>query len=149
VTYANADRFGCFAEVYGDRESIPPKDATRILSRITSTQPLRLIELNDGQLLKALHPLLDGRISTGIEYATTRQWSRALHVWYPQAQGMRYTARHATPHDNYCLFLDRCGDLLNVDPEGTLIELPELVTRACDVYRLAPRLHEPSDHGGW
>jgi hypothetical protein len=149
VTYANADQHGCFAEVYGDRQSIPPRDATRTVSQITASEPLRLIPLDDGQFLKALHPQLDGRISTDVEYATTRQWALALHGWYPDAHGIRYTARHATPHHNYCLFLDRCAPLLTADLQGTLAELGELVTRACAAYRLAPRLHEPNDKGGW
>jgi len=149
VTYANADRYGCFAEVYGDRQSIPPHDATRLLSRLEPTQPLTLVALDDGQLLKALHPQLDGRISTSIEYETTMQWSRALHTWYPDAHGIRYTARHATPQDNYCLFLDRCADLLQLDIDGKLTDLRDTVTRASDAYGLATRLHEPPDNGGW
>jgi hypothetical protein len=149
VTYANADRYGCFAEVYGDRQSIPSRDAARMLSRLIPTQPLKLIPLDDGQLLKALHPHRDGRISTSLEYPTTMQWSGALHTWYPDAHGIRYTARHATPHDNYCLFLDRCADLLQLDTDGKLADLRDTVTRACDAYGLAARLHEPHDNGGW
>jgi hypothetical protein len=135
--------------VYGDRESIPPGDGSRAASKLTCGEPLRLIPLEDGQFLKALHPQLDGRISTDVEYGTTRQWALALYGWYPDAQGIRYTARHATPHPNYCLFLDRCPNALRADREGTLDQLDELVTLACAAYGLAPRLHEPADKGGW
>jgi hypothetical protein len=120
----------------------------RILSRITPTEPLFLVPLDDGGLLKALHPQLDGRISSDIQYRITREWSLALHGWYPNAHGVRYVARHATPHFNYCLFLERCEGLLDLEPQGTLEELSDLVTRACDAYALAPRLLEIRDKGG-
>lgn len=68
VTYGNEGEYGCFGEVYGDRQSIPPADSTRLLSCLAATAPLRLIELDDGELLKALHPELDGRISSDIHY---------------------------------------------------------------------------------
>jgi hypothetical protein len=135
--------------VYGDRQAIPPTDRVRILSRITPTGPLCLVPLDDGELLKALHPQLDGRISSDIQYRITRDWSLALHGWYPKAHGLRYLARHATPHFNYCLFLERCEGLLDLEPQGTLEELSDLVTRACDAYALAPRLLESRDKGGW
>jgi len=149
VTYGSEDEYGCFGEVYGDRRSIPPADSARLLSCLSATSPLRLIELDDGELLKALHPQLDGRISSDIHYAITQAWSLALHEWYPQAHGIRYVARHATPYLNHCLFLERCKGLLDVKTEGKLQDLHDLVTRACDAYALAPRLFEPRDPGGW
>jgi RES domain len=149
VTYLSADEYGCFGETYGDRQAIPPRDSERLLSRLTTTGPLRLIHLDDGELLKALHPHLDGRISSDIHYTITQAWSLALHEWYPEAHGIRYIARHATPHLNYCLFLERCSGLLELGTEGRLADLRELVIRACDAYGLAPRVFEPRDQGGW
>jgi hypothetical protein len=135
--------------VYGDRQAIPPQDRARILSQITPMEPLRLVPLDDGELLKALHPELDGRISSDIHYRITREWGLALYSWYPEAHGLRYVARHATPHFNYCLFLERCQGLLELEPQGKLEELHDLVIRACDAYALAPRLCETRDKGGW
>ncbi len=135
--------------MYGDGGSIPPSATSRLLSCLTATGPLRLVQLDDGRLLKALHPGLDGRISTDVEYPTTQRWSLALHEWYPDAHGVRYTARHATPHLNYCLFLDRCAGLLDLHTEGKLEDLADIVTLASDAYGLAPRLFEPRDPGGW
>jgi hypothetical protein len=149
VTYGNEHQYGCFGEVYGDRLSIPPGDSERLLSCLQATTPLCLIDLSDGELLKALHPQLDGRISSAIHYTVTEAWSLALHEWYPEAHGIRYVARHATPYRNHCLFLDRCDGLLTVETEGRLKDLHDLVVRACDVYALAPRLFEPRDLGDW
>jgi RES domain len=149
VTYGNEEEYGCFGEVYGDHQSIPPADSARLLSCLSAKSPLCLIKLDDGELLKALHPQLDGRISSDIHYTVTQAWSLALHEWYPEAHGIRYVARHATPYLNYCLFLDRCKDLLDLKTEGKLQDLHDLVIRACDAYALAPRLFEPRDPGGW
>jgi hypothetical protein len=149
VTYANEDQYGCFGEVYGDRQSIPPADRTRLLSRLSASEPLYLIPLEDGELLKALHPQLDGRINSDVHYTVTQEWSLALHSWFPDAHGIRYVARHATPHLNHCLFLDRCEGRLELETKGKLEDLHEIVTRACDAYGLAPRLLEPRDPGGW
>jgi hypothetical protein len=79
VTYGNEHQYGCFGEVYGDRLSIPPGDSERLLSCLQATTPLCLIDLSDGELLKALHPQLDGRISSAIHYTVTEAWSVALH----------------------------------------------------------------------
>lgn len=149
VTYGSDDRFACFGEVYGDRQSIPPTDMARKLSSIRANRPLRFITLDDGETLKALHSELDGRVASDIHYTVTRAWSLALHAWYKDADGIRYVARHGTPHLNRCLFLDRCASSLEVEEEGELGELRDLVVRACDAYALAPRLFESRDPGGW
>jgi RES domain-containing protein len=149
VTYGNEDEYACFGEVYGDQQSIAPKDRDRKLSVIVPRRPLQLVALDDGTVLKALDPKLDGRISTDLDYARTREWSLALHGWYAAADGLRYTGRHAVTRLNYCLYIDRCGDALDVDSKGSLVDLRDLVMRAADAWNLAPRLFEPRDRSRW
>lgn len=107
VTYANVDQGACFAEVYGDRQGLIPKDhGGRYLGFIFATSPLSVIPLDESSVLQRLG--LDGRIATTTEYAVTQQWSLALHDWFPDADAIRYLGRKATKKLNYCFFLDRC-----------------------------------------
>jgi hypothetical protein len=83
---------------------------------------------------------LDGRIAMSKQYATTMLWSRALHRWFPSADGIRYASRHAgAAFPNFCLFLDRCRAALTVDLRGTLADaqLRAVMLDAADRYRLA------------
>ena len=143
VTYLNVDRDATFAEVYGDLREIAPNQAERHFSAVRVEAPLRVVDLDNPKTLAA--HALDLRISALSDYARTRRWSGAFHGWYPQADGIRYLGRHAARHLNYCLFLDRCGDRLRCEQEGTLAELRALVLAAADAYSLAPRLFDPDD----
>jgi hypothetical protein len=74
------------------------------------------------------------------QYETTMLWSRALHRWFPAADGIRYESRHAgAAFPNFCLFLDRCRNALQVEFRGTLGDpaLRALVLDAAHLYRLA------------
>jgi RES domain len=138
VTYANLAEHGAFAEVYGDTQLISELEAPRRLSALVATRPLNLIPLDDPTVQKALK--LDGRIAMSRQYDTTMLWSRALHRWFPSADGIRYASRHAgAAFPNLCLFLDRCRDALHVEPRGTLGDpaLRPLMLDAADRYRLA------------
>ncbi len=73
------------------------------------------------------------------QYATTMRWSRALHRWFPTADGIRYASRHAGgSFPNLCLFLDRSRSALTIDPRGTLGDpaLRPVMLDAADRYRL-------------
>lgn len=145
VTYVNEDALGyaCFAEVYGDQRSIAPNQAERMLSRVLSNQPLSVLALDDGETLAALR--LDLEISASVDYERTMLWSRSIHSWYPDADGIRYLGRHATKKLNHCLFLDRCADKLGFETLGALEDLQDHVLLAADAYSLAPRLFESRD----
>lgn len=142
VTYVNLDRHACYAEVFGDLLEIPPWAGDRILSRIRSNRPLRLITLDNAEAQKAFG--LDLNICSSLDYVGTRAWSRALHAWYPRADGVRYLGRHAVEQRNLCLFLDRCGDHLEGDREGRLRNLRRDGLIAAHRYSLAPRLFFPT-----
>ncbi len=145
VTYCNLDPYAAFAEVYGDARSIAPNQAKRALSTIWSERPLQVVDLDNSETLAKLR--LDLKISTCTEYRQTMVWSRALHAWYPGADGLRYLGRHATTRLNLCLFLDRCGKDLDFEMEGRLGKLRPRVLRAADAYNLAPRLFQGRDRG--
>lgn len=139
TVYANADRLGAFAEVYGDVGRIGPAEGSgRSLSHVYSTGPLRMVALDRGETQKALG--LDARICVSRRYEITRQWAYAIHRWYPQASGIRYLSRHASPHHNYCLFLDRCRHLLVAELQGRLEELRATVLLAAARYRLRSQI---------
>jgi hypothetical protein len=144
VTYANHADHGAFAEVYGDTHLISAGERIRRLSTINATRPLALIALEDPTVQKTLR--LDGRIATSKQYSTTMLWSRALHRWFPAADGIRYASRHAgAAFPNVCLFLDRCRTALTIDPQGTLADahLRSTMLDAADRYRLAVLIPRP------
>jgi hypothetical protein len=140
VTYANLDQYACFAEVYGDEQEIPPTQVDRRLSFLTSARPLRLIQLDDGPHWSSFG--LDMSICSSVDYARTQLWSKRLHEWYPDADGIRYLGRHAGVSQNLCLYLDRCADAMSAELEGRLGELRSLVMKAADVWSLAPRIFD-------
>ncbi len=142
VTYVNLDPFACYAEVFGNRMEIPPSAATRRRSRIRSRRRLRLVGLDRAAVQKAFG--LDLNICSTLDYARTRAWSRAWHVWYPDADGICYFGRHAVEKRNLCLFLDRCVGDLEATFEGLLKDLRRDSLIAAHRYSLAPRLFFPS-----
>ncbi len=147
VTYGNEHEYAVFAEVFGDSKQIAPNRGNRYYSRLLPTRPLRLIALEDPEVLAAFG--LTTNISASTEYDRTMAWSQELYRWYDDADGIRYVGRHAAIRLNYCLFLDHCGDALEVETEGQLKDLRPLVMRACDLFNLAPRLFDPTTGSGW
>jgi uncharacterized protein YbaR (Trm112 family) len=143
VTYGSDDEYGPFGEVYGDTQLIGPSERTRRYSRIEAGRPLNLIPLDDATVQKTLK--LDGRIAMSKQYGKTMLWSRALHRWFPIADGIRYPSRHASPARNYCLFLDRCRHDLSVTEIGLVgdLVLRPTVLEAADRYRLAVMIPRP------
>lgn len=133
--YANTLRLGCFAEVYGDAGVIEAADMRcRSLFRLRSTRALRLLRLEDGGVQKAFG--LDSRICDTKRYAVSRAWGLALYGWYPEADGIRYISRHASPGLNVCLFLDRCVDTIMAEKVGPLADLRRTVAAARRKYHL-------------
>ncbi len=139
VTYGNEDRYAAFGEVYRDARSIPPRDADRLLSCLSSARPLSILRLDDPEVLAAFDLQLE--ISQSRDYDRTRAWGAAWREWYGEAlDGVRYVGRKSVVRLNYCLFLDRVARDLDVDVAGRLGDLRSEVMRACAAYRLAPRL---------
>lgn len=132
--YGSADRLATFAEVYGDVRVIEESQKGRKLSRISSTDALRLIPLDAPGTQKLLG--LDGRIGMSKQYPATQRWASRLFQWLPEAQGIRYLSRHAGENRNYCLFLERCAGELEVEDHGSIASLREVVMLAADRYRL-------------
>jgi RES domain len=142
VTYANVERHHIFVEVYGDTENrreIAPDQAERKISVVRPGRKLRLIDLGDAQTLSRLR--LDGRISSSLDYPCTQLWGEALRRWLPAADGIRYPGRKAGREDNLCLFLDRCGSALAWQRIGTIASERKLVTRACQMFDIVPRVY--------
>lgn len=147
VAYFNYDEHAVFAEVYGDRKEIPPDHVDRYYSEGSATRELKLVALEDAQVLAAFGLTIN--ISASIDYARTMAWSQAFHDWYDDADGIRYLGRHAATYLNYCLFLDRCAADLDVSPRGQLGGLRPTVMKACDLYNIAPRLFDSRAGTGW
>ena len=139
VTYVNEDRMAPFAEVYGDTRVLTKSEASRRWSRIHATRPLRILQLDSEGVAAAFG--LDLRIATELDYARTQAWSAAWHEWYEEADGIRYLGRKAMTHLNYCLYLDRCGDSLEYETEGKLIEMWSDGLRACARHGIVPELY--------
>lgn len=138
-SYTNQDRLGVFAEYYGDDRRINPEEGKeRALWRVESIEPLPFVALDTAQVQNRFN--LDARICTAKQYQTTQQWALALFYWYPGACGIRYIARHASPHLSYCLFIDRCSERLRVKYEGQLENLKNTVRLASRLYNLRSRI---------
>ena len=138
-SYTNRNRLGVFGEYYGDDRRINPEEGEgRALWRMESSEPLPFVALDEAGVQNCFD--LDARICTAKQYRTTREWALALFNWYPRACGIRYIARHASPHLSYCLFLDRCSELLLVEREGQLEDLRDTVRLASRRYKLRSRI---------
>lgn len=132
--YCNADRLAAFAEVYGDVRVLEADQRKRRLIRITSSESLRLVPLDDPGVQKLLG--LDGRIGMSRQYPATRRWALGLFRWFPEAAGIRYLSRHAGENRNYCLFPERCAGKLRVEEHGEISSLRNIVLLAADRYHL-------------
>lgn len=127
VTYGN-----------GDRRQILADQATRALSLLIARRPLRVIPLDEAAVFLALG--LDARINTTKRYDRTQAWSLALHTWFPDADGIRFSGRKAGNSPNYCLFLDRCAADLDLYSQGELQDLRAIVLAAAARYALKVEL---------
>jgi hypothetical protein len=140
-----------FVEVYGDtddRREIAPDQADRKISSGQARRDLLLVDLGDAETLARLE--IDGRINTTLEYDRTRRWSKALHDGVGDADGIRYPGRKAGREDNFCLFLDRCGDAIAWDLVGTIADQRALVLKACLKFDITPRVYmEPKAAEPW
>lgn len=152
VTYASLGKLHVFAEVYGDIDEaqIIENEAGRLVSVAKITRQIRVIDLGDASVLRALK--LDLRISTTIDYPRTMLWSKRLRDWFPEADGIRYLGRKGGREDNFCLFLDRCADALEWTSLGTLADNEALVLQAGDVFNMTFDFTIPSKSasgGSW
>ncbi|MEN3281506.1 MAG: hypothetical protein V7607_2646 [Solirubrobacteraceae bacterium] len=141
VSYANVSEHYVFAEVYCDTDDIHeigPDQAARRVSYVEVDRDLQVLDLGDASVLSALE--IDLRICTTIDYARTRGWALNLRRWLPELDAICYPGRRSGRADNYCLFLDRCGDALQWTADGTLADNEELVLIACELLGLVPRL---------
>ncbi|MDQ3506464.1 MAG: RES family NAD+ phosphorylase [Actinomycetota bacterium] len=91
--YGNADRLATFAEVYGDVGVIEEGQKGRKLSRISSTDALRLVPLDDPGTQKLLG--LDGRIGMSKQYPATQRWASKLFHSSRRRRG--FATSRATP----------------------------------------------------
>lgn len=97
------------------------QDGDRYLTQMQTNRKILLLDLDSAITQKAFG--LDARIASSRQYGITQMWSTALHDWYPDLDGIRYRARHENDTLNICLFLDRCGqdiDLLSSTKLGAL-----------------------------
>jgi hypothetical protein len=150
VSYGNVSAEHAFVEVYGDLDDgfneIAPSQADRRISSMTFSRKLRVVDLGDAALLRAIGA--DLRIATDTDYRVTQLWGERIHAWWAHADAIRFPGRKAGRRDNFCLFLDRCVDAIEQEGHGTLAENEELVLRACELFGLVPRLifEAPSPH---
>lgn len=136
VTYVNLSRDHVFVEVYGDvdEDQVIDSQADRQLSFVELKRPLQLVDLPDSGTMRDLK--VDSRLSSTTDYERTMAWSAALHAWLPLADGVRYLGRKAGREDNFCLFLDRCGEALEWTPCGSLADNEGLVLRVGERFHM-------------
>jgi RES domain-containing protein len=140
VTYVSDDRLAVFAETYAEGTRVLAKsEADRMLSKLWSTRPLKLLRMDDMAVAAAFD--LDNRISTEKPYDRTQAWSLAWHTWYPDLDGVRFLGRKSAPHANVCLYLDRCSGAVAFENDNTLVNLRRDGLVACRRYNIAPLLY--------
>jgi len=134
--YMCALDIGTFAETYVERgRRLGTAEGQRHLLEAHPKAPLPIVDLHDDQVLVALN--LDERISVGDDYSTCQEWALAFHAQYPDICGIRYRARKAGALvANIFLYADRCASVLEVVAAPRLEEIPDVVLRAADRYRL-------------
>jgi len=136
ILYTNDSEVGVFAEVYTDRgRRLGPEDADRHLVKLVPTSPLPLVDLLSDEILRDFR--LDERVSSGDDYERCQQWALKIHEEWPEAMGIRYGARCAGRQtSNVALFVERCGERLDLESLGRLKDLEEIVLGATDRYGL-------------
>jgi RES domain len=111
VFYVAEDPFGAFAETFGQlmstKVSLPRMIstgalATRALSSIVPSRPLRLVDLTGPGLARIG---ADARLFAG-DHQKSQQWSRALREHPVKADGLYYPIRHDPSRKAAAIFND-------------------------------------------
>ena len=116
--YMGEDAFTAFIEAFGPALLSDPAGvfvsqsllATRCLCTITTTRPLRLVDLSRGAALKQLSAHADSRLADG-PHQVSQRWAEALWAHPEQPDGLLYRARNAPDHRSIALF-NRAQDAL-------------------------------------
>ena len=91
------------------------------LSVVTTTRPLRLVDVTHGAALAAL--AVDSRITNG-PHQLSQQWSRAFWAHPSSPDGILYRSRRAPDQTCIALF-DRAADAVTADAQTNLMEDPQ------------------------
>ncbi len=94
VLYASEDEHGAFVETFGQDTGVRATDETdlleRVLARIESIRPVRLVDLT-GEGLARIGA--DARLFAS-DHAVSKRWSAALRDHHVKPDGIRYPCRH-------------------------------------------------------
>lgn len=136
VLYAALDEHCAFIETFGQPTGIRvvtrAEVERRVLSELTLTQPLTLIDLARSGGLARIGA--DGRLLTG-SHAVAQQWSAALRQHPVKPAGLLYPARHDVARFACALF-DMPASTFQLTNTGSLAEphLSVLLGKILDVY---------------
>lgn len=136
--YVGEDEFAAFIEAFNQGMGSTPLGlfvsesllASRCLCVVTSSRPLRLVDLTSGAALKRLSAEADSRICDG-PHAVSRRWAAALWSHPDQPDGLIYLSRNAPDHRSIALFdcaadalVAPCTENLLLDPRrlGAVLE---------------------------
>ena len=135
VLYLARHEAGAFVETFGHATGIRVLDttelATRALSRVEASRPLRLIDLR-GKGLARLGA--DAELLSG-DYGLSQAWALALYNHPTAADGIVYRARHDP--DQFCAALfDRASSVVTATLLGSFTDttLAPLVATLLDRY---------------
>ena len=139
VLYCAGDLYGAFIETLGwstgSRDISKRALSARCLASMTSSRPLRFVELTGSGLV---HIGADAEICTGRDRYLSQRWSRALWLHPEQPDGICYISRHDPQRVCYALF-DRSSVELYVTNLGQLnsLNLIEEIGQIIDYYKFA------------
>ncbi len=137
VLYVGDDQHCAFIETFGHatgtRSVTMGELAVRCLAVITTTRPLRLLDLTGRGLARIG---ADARLTSGDDYGLAHRWSRAIHDHPSEPDGIIYCARHDPSRFSAALF-ERTGPMLVATSAGTFLDPPNavLLGRILDDYK--------------
>lgn len=130
VLYAADSPHCAFVETYGRIDSGYPVITQaslklRCLSEITSSRPLRLVDITGSGLARLG---ADNRLSTG-DYRVAQHWSAALRNHPHQPDGLLYLSRHDPSRTCLAIF-DHASDVIATTSRGDLLDPQHLALLA-------------------
>ncbi|HEX5417483.1 MAG TPA: RES family NAD+ phosphorylase [Chloroflexota bacterium] len=123
VLYVGTDAHAAFIETFGHTTGIRVLQltdlATRAMSRLMPSRPLRLVRVTGSGLAQLG---ADARLFSA-DYAVSQRWSQAIYRHPSLPDGILYPARHDETRLCAALF-DRIRDEITEDAMGTLADPP-------------------------
>jgi hypothetical protein len=137
VLYVAADAHGAFIETFGREHgrmllSLRDDLGTRAIAEVSSTRPLRLVDLSGAGLARIG---ADSRLASG-SYTISQPWALALHEHPDTPDGLLFRSRH-DPSRLCAAIFERASEILSFTRIGSWTDEHHAITLGAilDTYR--------------